>query len=136
MNTRAVFTQAAAFALVAELCGALWLVAPARAGEPEWHAHARARDPVLKSGEDLARRSCSACHVVAADQEIPPLLKPPATSFEEIANRPETTVATVRHYVLSAHYDMKTLPAGMPNLMLTSDEATTVARYLLTLRRP
>src|SRR5512146_1258466 len=49
------------------------------------------RDPPLERGEHVARLVCSACHVVAENQEFPPLLNPPAPSFMEIADRPGTS---------------------------------------------
>jgi len=90
----------------------------------------------LRRGEDAARLICTACHVVAKDQQFPPLLQPPAPSFEEIANRPGTTVGSVRHFVTHTHWDEKTLPMKMPDLMLTAQQATELARYLLSLRKP
>ena len=99
------------------------------------HAADLQHDPVRQRGEHIARLVCSACHVVAADQEFPPLLRPPAPGFEEIANRPDTNAATVRRFVMETHWDMKTLPAQMPSQMLSKAEATAVASYLVSLRR-
>ena len=100
---------------------------------------AQAADPTdiatLKGGESIARVICSACHVVAKVQEFPPLLQPPAPSFEEIANRPGTTVDSVRHFVTHTHWDTKTLPMKMPDVMLTNEQASLVARYLVSLRK-
>jgi mono/diheme cytochrome c family protein len=93
-------------------------------------------DGAVKRGEDDARLICSACHVVAKDQQFSPLLQPPAPSFEEIANRPNTTVDSVRHFVTHTHWDEKTLPMRMPDLMLTAEQATELARYLVSLRKP
>lgn len=90
----------------------------------------------LKRGEHDARLICTACHVVAKDQQFPPLLQPPAPSFEEIANRPGTTVDSVRRFVTHTHWDEKTLPMKMPDLMLTTEEANELARYLVSLRKP
>ena len=100
------------------------------------HATDIQHDAALQRGEHIARLVCAVCHVAAADQEFPPLLRPPAPSFEEIANRPDTSVETVRRFVIETHWDMKTLPAQMPNQMLSKAETTAVARYLLTLRKP
>jgi len=53
-------------------------------------------DPVAARGEHIARLVCSACHLVAKDQEFPPLLAKPAPPFSEIANRPGTNAATLQ----------------------------------------
>ena len=100
------------------------------------HAATPSHDAALKRGEGYARLICTACHVVAETQEFPPLLQPPAPSFEEIANRPGTTVDSIRHFVTHTHWDMKTLPMKMPDVMLTNEQATAVARYLVSLRKP
>jgi len=93
-------------------------------------------DPVTARGEQLARVVCSACHVVAKDQEIPPLLAKPAPSFQSIANRPGTSADSIAHFVSSTHWDFETLPMKMPDLMMTKAEATAVARYIMSLRTP
>jgi mono/diheme cytochrome c family protein len=89
----------------------------------------------LERGEHIARLVCSACHVVASDQEFPPLLRPPAPSFDEIANRPATDAQAVGKFVATTHWDMKTLPMQMPNPMLSKKQTAAVARYLVSLRR-
>jgi mono/diheme cytochrome c family protein len=103
--------------------------APAQAGDL-FH------DATLKRGEDIARLVCSTCHVVAKAQEFPPLLQPPAPSFEELANRPGTTVDSVLHFVTQTHWNQKTLPMTMPSPMMTNEQAAAVAHYLVSLRKP
>jgi hypothetical protein len=93
-------------------------------------------DGAVKRGENDAQLICSASHVVAKDQQFPPLLQPPAPSFEEIANRSSTTVDSVRRLVTHTHWDEKTLPMRMPAQMLTAEQATELARYLVSLRKP
>lgn len=90
----------------------------------------------LARGEHLARMVCSACHVVATDQEFPPILDPPAPAFADIANRPGTTAKSVRHFVMATHWDMQKIPMTMPNPMLMPEDAAAVASYLTSLRRP
>jgi mono/diheme cytochrome c family protein len=91
----------------------------------------------LARGEHIARTVCSACHYVADNQEFPPLMNPPAPAFKEIANRPATTAAGVRHFVTTTHWDTPhSLPLKMPDLMLMPGDANDVARYLLSLRKP
>jgi cytochrome c551/c552 len=91
---------------------------------------------VLERGQHIAARLvCSACHVVAHDQEFSPILRPPAPSFEEIASRSGLTLQTVRRFVLQTHWDLQTLPMQMPNPMRPPPDATAVAKYVLSLRR-
>lgn len=91
---------------------------------------------VLARGQHIAELICSACHVVARTQEFPPMLSPPAPSFDEIANRSGVTLQTVRQFVSRTHWDLQTLPMQMPNPMLSTSDATAVAGYVLSLRRP
>ena len=93
-----------------------------------------ARDPVAR-GEQLARQQCSACHVVASDQALPPLRQRPTPSFYEIANRPKTSEKSLEHFIGSTHWDMKSVPMTMPDQMLTEDEKVAVSRYILSLRK-
>lgn len=103
----------------------------------DWaHADAPHRDPALERGEHVARLVCSACHVVADNQEFPPLLNPPAPAFKAIASRPTTSRESIRHFVLTTHWDPPyDMPLRMPNPMLLSTEADDVARYVLSLRK-
>ena len=98
------------------------------------HAAEPARDPVAR-GEQLARQQCSACHVVASNQELPPLRQFPTPSFYEIANRPKTSEKSLEHFIGSTHWDMKTVPMSMPDQMLTNEEKVAVSRYILSLRK-
>jgi mono/diheme cytochrome c family protein len=99
---------------------------------------AEAKNPsraTVARGEHLARLVCSACHVVAADQEIPPLLQPPAPSFSSIAGRPGTTAKGIRHFVMTTHWDMKTIPMTMPDMMMMPEDASAVAAYIMSLEK-
>ena len=111
------------------LSSALWLLvaSPVSSAEPH-HSAAVAR------GEHIARIVCSACHVVAKDQEYPPILDKPGPNFYDIANRPTTTEQSLRHFITSTHWDLETIPMTMPNPMLTPEDARAVARYILSLR--
>ncbi len=92
------------------------------------------RDSVVARGDHLARIVCSACHVVAKDQEYPPILDTPGPAFYDIANRPTTTEESLRHFIKTTHWDMKTIPMTMPNPMLTPEDIRAVARYIMSLR--
>ena len=90
----------------------------------------------LARGERIARMQCSACHVVASDQEIPPLLRTPTPSFNEIANRPATTAKSLQTFIATTHWDMKTMPVAMPKQMLLPEQVVDVTRYILSMRKP
>jgi cytochrome c553 len=87
-------------------------------------------------GEHVARLICSACHEVAANQEFPPILEPPAPRFADIAKKPGVTAASLEHFVTSTHWDMKTMPMRMPNVSLSDEDAAAVAKYILSLKNP
>jgi hypothetical protein len=64
---------------------------------------------------------CDACHVAASDQQFPPILRPPAPSFQAIADRPGTTAALLRNFLLTTHATI-TNTDNMPNPQLTDDQ--------------
>jgi mono/diheme cytochrome c family protein len=90
--------------------------------------------PQVRRGEQIAQERCSACHVVAEKQEYPVLLKVPTPSFQSIANRPETSEKKLRQFVATTHWDLKTVPVGMPNPGLSKTDAAAVIRYILSLK--
>jgi mono/diheme cytochrome c family protein len=92
------------------------------------------RQASVARGEHLARLICSACHVVASDQEFPPLLRQPAPSFSDIANRADVSEKSLRHFITRTHWDEQTLPMTMPDPMLTEEQTVAVIRYILALR--
>jgi mono/diheme cytochrome c family protein len=79
-------------------------------------------------------RICSACHVVATDEETTPVLRKPPPSLQAIANRPDTSLESLRSFLLTIH---RTLANGkdMPNPDLTDEQARDIAAYMMTLRR-
>ena len=85
------------------------------------------------AGRDLAMQVCSFCHVVTTSQQFPPLLRPPAPTFRSIANRPNTTAASVATFLHSPHKDIP-MPTDMPNLQLNDEQIGKLVRYILSLR--
>ena len=85
--------------------------------------------PVLaadaRNGEQLARRWCEPCHVVAADQRQAAGEAPPFTS---IATRPGFDAARIAMFLLDPH-------PKMPDMSLTRIEAADLAAYIATLVR-
>jgi mono/diheme cytochrome c family protein len=125
------FKPALAKAATAALMGLSWVADIQGA-----HADTAPADPVLARGEEIARQVCSACHVVAGDQEFPPLLHSREPSFGEIANRPNTTQESIRTFITTTHWDQKTIPMTMPDLGLRPNDAVAVSRYIMSLRKP
>jgi len=110
------------------ICAALSGVvgAPPHAGEPR---------AAVARGADIARNVCSACHKATSDQQ-PWRLPPEAPSFAEIANRPETSLKSLRKFIATTHWDMKSTPVTMPNPMLTDSQVSDVSNYIMSLRTP
>jgi mono/diheme cytochrome c family protein len=92
-------------------------------------------DAALARGEHIARLECSACHLVARDQEFPVLLNRPAPPFSEIANRPGASARTLQRFINSTHWDLKTLPMSMPSPNLSGQDLRAVTRYILSLQQ-
>ena len=76
------------------------------------------------NGERLARRWCSACHVVAPNQSGPTTEAPP---FATIANKPDFDAAKVAFFLLDPH-------PKMPNMGLSRTEVADLAAYIATLK--
>lgn len=127
MLARPIPLRIGALPLVAALLCALCTPRSSAAGVPT--------TPDLARGEHVARLVCSACHVVATDQEFPPLLKQAAPAFADIANRPGVTAQSLQRFITTTHWDVDKLPMSMPNPMLSRSEAQAVSRYILSLRR-
>jgi mono/diheme cytochrome c family protein len=72
------------------------------------------------NGEQLARRWCAACHVVAADQRHG---NTQAAPFSAIANTPGFDAAKLALYLLLPH-------PKMPDMSLSRGEAADLAAYI------
>jgi len=88
----------------------------------------------LAQGEHIARLICSSCHIVATDQEFPPILNWPEPSFFDIANRPGVTLQSLERFISETHWDTDKLPMTMPSPLLTKGQRHAVALYILSLR--
>jgi mono/diheme cytochrome c family protein len=73
-------------------------------------------------GETLAKRWCSTCHVVAADQRVGTTQSP---AFSTIARKPEFNEATLAFFLLTPH-------PRMPDMNLSRGEAADLAAYIKT----
>jgi cytochrome c1 len=96
-------------------------------------AYAQEADEV-EQGHHLATLICSPCHIAASDQPFEPILRPPAPSFESIAQRNLTTKESVQKFLDTTHKDIGN-PKGMPNPQLLDYQVKQVAAYLVSLRK-
>ncbi len=87
----------------------------------------------IKEGHRLALELCSVCHVVAPDQVGAPALRNPGPSFRDIANRPDTTCASLRAILTTTH-SSSTPPFSMPNPHLTEGQLRDMVGYILSMR--
>lgn len=86
----------------------------------------------IRNGHYLAVLMCSTCHVIGPDQSIEPVLRPPAPSFESLAQRNTTNAEQIRSFLATTHRGISN-PAGMPNPELTDFQMKQVEAYLLGL---
>jgi mono/diheme cytochrome c family protein len=84
---------------------------------------ASAADPA--HGEQVARRWCASCHVVAPDQRQASSEAPP---FSTVARNPNFNADRLAFFLLDPH-------PKMPNMSLTRTEATDLAAYIASLAR-
>src|SRR6202035_405476 len=66
----------------------------------------------VQQGHRSANLICSNCHVASSDQQFAPILRPPAPSFESIAQREATSADSVRKFLTTTHRDLSN-PEGM-----------------------
>ena len=81
------------------------------------------------AGREVALHNCDACHIVAANQELRPLVGNYAPSFFDIANKPATTEASLREFLSHTH-----AYANMPYPDLAPRDLGDVVAYILSLR--
>ena len=81
-----------------------------------------AADP--SHGEELAKRWCASCHLVASTQKQASADVP---SFAEIAHKSDFTPEKVAFFLLDPH-------PKMPNFPLSRTEASDIAAYIGSLR--
>lgn len=113
--------------VVASALFAVSFAVSASAAEPAAADDARA-------GRALSLKLCTPCHVVSPDQELPPILRPPAPSFRAIANRPTTTDDSLRRFLTHTHASLRDV-SGMPNPQLTEDQVREAAAFIMSLRK-
>ncbi len=110
--------------------GAFGLLVSALAGKP------RAQDVTqdaahVQRGRDIADRVCWVCHVTGPDQEYSPVLKEPGPDFRAIAERPDTTAASLTSFLHTAHRT-EDKPYAMPSPGLSDEMIAAVAGYIMS----
>jgi len=78
----------------------------------------------VSNGETLARRWCTSCHVVAADQPGPTGEAPP---FRVIARTPGLDAGKIALFLLQPH-------PKMPDMGLSRQAASDLAAYIASLK--
>jgi mono/diheme cytochrome c family protein len=87
----------------------------------------------VAGGRAIALKICANCHLAVEDQPQAPTLKPPATSFAEIAARPNMTKKFLRDFLMKPHGEARSASA-MPAFLMPSREADAVIAYLMSLK--
>ena len=80
----------------------------------------------VQEGQEFAKKVCSSCHAVIADQFMSPLAE--ATPFQKVANTPGMTRTALIVFFRTPH-------KNMPNLIISGAEADNVIAYILSLKR-
>jgi len=81
------------------------------------------------AGREYALHNCESCHVVAANQDLRPLIPGYAPSFSEIANRPTTTAESLRVFLSHPH-----AYGNMPYPDLGARDLADLVAYISSLR--
>ena len=89
--------------------------------------NASAQDGDIAAGRSFARATCSACHVVEAEQQRIPKRIFIGPSFRNIANRPGMTATALRVFLTTSH-------PKMPNPVIMPEQMADVIAYILSLR--
>jgi mono/diheme cytochrome c family protein len=89
-----------------------------------WNANAQDGD--VAAGLAFAREACNSCHVVEPNNASPRVVVI-GPNFQDIANTKAMTATALRVFLTTSH-------PKMPNLILTSEQITDVAAYILSLR--
>ena len=98
------------------------------------NVQALSEEAAPSQGHAFALLVCAACHVVASDQEAPPILRIAGPSFDAIANKPDTTAESLRAFISTTHAKIATA-TNMPNPQLADYQMSEVITYILSLRR-
>ena len=98
------------------------------------HCQAVGTGDETSKGRHLAIMLCTTCHVVAHDQPYAPTLKPPAQSFQSIAQRRGVDMAYLRKFLTSTRQGLDN-PNGMPDPHLADFQIKEIGAYILSLEK-
>jgi len=101
------------------------LASPVRAQEPS--------SEQVAAGRKFAQMVCGACHVVTSRPDESPLLKPPASTFAVLAQRPSLTDKWLREFLSSNHRNLGAAEA-MPNPRLMDYQIDEIVAYFMALK--
>jgi len=110
---------------VLAFAAAMLLALPATVTAAKTH---RALPPSPQRGLAFVQQHCSSCHGVTTNTISPNPESPP---FEDVANKPELTVVTLRQFLRDSH----NYPAAM-NFTVDQARIRDIAAYILTMRKP
>jgi len=82
-----------------------------------------------QAGREFAGHNCDSCHVIAPKQDLRPLVAGYAPSFSDIANRPDTTAASLRSFLSQPHGYSR-----MPYPDLLATDRDNVIAFIMSLR--
>jgi mono/diheme cytochrome c family protein len=99
------------------------VMAAAASGQQPAHRSA------AQEGRRLALGKCDVCHVVASDQQYPPLISHFAPNFYDVANMPTTNAQSLEAFLAHRHWY-----ETMPSPELTPDQVADLTSYILGLR--
>ena len=92
-------------------------------------------EAAIRAGHNIAAGNCVACHVVSPGQTLQPVLGPGIPSFQDIANRADTTAESLQAAMKTARWHEPGMAATLlPMSRLSDKERAQVARYILSLR--
>ena len=111
---------------------AFGLLVSALAGKPRAQEVTQEAAQVQR-GREIADRVCWVCHVTGPDQEFSPILRAPGPDFRAIAERPDTTPASLTAFLHTAHRT-EDKPYTMPNPGLSDEMISAVVSYIMSLK--
>ncbi len=119
-----------------QACYDSWQMIPVTPSPPVSDVFRPGATAEVRAGYRIARAVCSTCHIVQPAQSIPPVLVQAGPSFVDVANRPDSTVDSLRNFISSTGWDMQSRPITMPNQRLSDQSTREVAIYIMSLRAP
>lgn len=112
---------------------ALVLFMSALAATPRAQSASQDTAAQVQRGREIADKVCWICHVTGRDQEYSPILKEPGPDFRAIAEKPDTTSASLTTFLHTAHRT-EDKPYTMPSPGLSDEMISAVVSYIMSLK--